>query len=205
MLHTRELRQKLRRIHPARLLLFLVDISGSMGRGHMSLAQRAALLLLEKAYIKRDRVAVVAFRDREAALLVPPTNRVETVSRTLTSLTCGGLTPLCRGLAQAVKTLDRAEAGNAALRSTLILLSDGRANVGFLPGHGRMISEIETLSENLSGRARLTTLFFDTTEEGKEDYPARWLAQRLRARRFPLWQIVRAGRDPAAEMWKIMR
>jgi len=199
------LRRKLRRIHPGRLLLFLVDISGSMGEGHMGLARKAALLLLEKAYVKRDRVAVAAFRNRTAELLVPPTSRAETVSDTLTSLTCGGLTPLAAGLSEAKRALDRARHGNPALESFLILISDGRGNVGSAPGFERMHREIEALARTLSAGDRLTTVFFDTTEQGKEDFPARWLAERLNARRFLLWKMLCAGRDPAEEMWKIMR
>lgn len=170
----------------------------------MGLARKSALLLLEKAYVKRDRVAVVAFRNRTAELLVPPTNRAETVTRTLTSLTCGGLTPLFQGLSEAGRTLERARSGNPALESFLILISDGRANVGSLPGYERMHNEIEALAGALSARDRLTTLFFDTTEQGKEDYPARWLSNRLNARRFLLWKMVSSDWDPAAVISRIM-
>jgi magnesium chelatase subunit D len=180
--------------------LFLVDISGSMGDGHLGLARKAAVLLLKRAYVHRDRVAVVAFRNRKAELLVPPTLRAETVSRTLTALTCGGLTPLGPGLAQAIKTLHTARSRDAELETFLILLSDGRANVGSRPGYERMMLEIETLAAALAGLPRQTTLFFDTTEQGKEDVSARRLSELLKARRFLLWKMVRHGRDPAEEL-----
>jgi len=175
-----------------------------MGEGHLGLARKTALLLLKKAYVQRDRVAVIAFRNRKAELLVPPTRRAETVSRTLSSLTCGGLTPLGSGLAQAVRTLDRARSGDAGLETFLILLSDGRANVGSRPGYGKMMLEIETLARTLAGLPRLTTLFLDTTEQGKEDFSARRLSERLNARRYLLWKMVQHGRDPAAELIRIV-
>ena len=195
-----DLRRKVRVIHPGRLLLFLVDVSGSMGEGHMSLARRAAVLLLQKAYVKRDRVAVIAFRDQGARLLVPPTNRAETVAKALTGLACGGKTPLGAGLIEAGRVLDRADAGNPSLRSFLILISDGRGNTGSRPGYGFVLGEVEKCAVHLRGRQRLTTLFFDTTEEGKPDHTARWLTGLLGARRFVLWRMARNGTDPAVEI-----
>jgi len=203
-LRARDLQRKLRRLHPARLLLFLVDVSGSMGRARMDLAMKAAHRMLEGAYARRDRVAVVAFRGREAALLVPPTGRAETVSRTLSGLACGGLTPLGAGLAQALKILERARAADPALRSTLVLMSDGRANVGSRPGHRRMISEIEALGASLAALPRLGIVFLDATEQGKQDHPARWLARVLNARRVPLRDLHAAGREPAEEIRRVV-
>ncbi len=196
----RDLRQKLRLRKPGRLLLFLVDISGSMGGKYMELAKRAALLLLEHAYIKRDHIAVVAFRDRAAELLVPPTNQAELVRHIMGGLLCGGLTPLAAGMELAQHTLCKARTGNPGLEMIMILISDGRANVGSRPGYESMQDEIKAGARTLLRERQLRVLFMDTTEEGKVDYSARWLSSLLRAERFILSRLLRSGHDPAVEI-----
>jgi len=186
------------------LLLLVVDISGSMGGEMMALAKRTALTLLEQAYVKRDRIAMVAFRDRTAELLFPPTNQAGLVHRALAGLPCGGTTPLAMGLELAHRILQRIAAREPDLKSYMLLVSDGRANVGSLPGLEAIRSEVEAWSRALAEQRSIEVLFLDTTEEGKEDFPARWLSSRMGARRFLLWRLLRAGQDPSVEIMKAM-
>ena len=86
----------------------------------------------------------------------------------------------------------------------MVLLSDGRANVGSRPGFSTMLAEVETGARVLGCRPRTRVLFLDTTEQGKEDFPARWLAGLLKAERFLLWRMVRSGSDPAAEITRLL-
>lgn len=201
-IHAHELLRKERLHRPGRLLLLVTDISGSMGGEMMALAKRTALTLLEQAYVKRDRIAMVAFRDRTAELLFPPTNQARLVHRALADLPCGGTTPLAMGLELSHGILRRAITRDPDLKPLMLLISDGRANVGSLPGLEAIRAEVESWSQALAGQRGLEVLFLDTTEEGKEDFAARWLSSQMGARRFLLWQILRSGRDPAVEIMK---
>jgi magnesium chelatase subunit D len=130
-LEPRDLREHVRQGKTSALVLFVVDASGSMGaRQRMSYAKSATIGLLQDAYRRRDRVGVVAFRGDTAELLVPPTNSVELAERRLRWLPAGGRTPLARGLELAHHTIGRALDGGRSLSPMLVLVSDGKANVG---------------------------------------------------------------------------
>jgi magnesium chelatase subunit D len=127
----RDIHRRLRHAHPSELVLFVVDASGSMGAGRrMQYAKAASLGLLQDAYRKRDRVGVVAFQNDRAELLLPPTNNVDLAERRLRFLPSGGRTPLASGLELARTTIDRALLENQALVPMIVLVSDGKANVG---------------------------------------------------------------------------
>ncbi|NEA38891.1 VWA domain-containing protein, partial [Streptomyces sp. SID11385] len=84
------------------LVLFVVDASGSMAaRQRMGAVKGAVLSLLLDAYQRRDKVGLVTFRGREAALALPPTSSVDTAAARLDKLPTGGRTPLAAGLLKA--------------------------------------------------------------------------------------------------------
>jgi magnesium chelatase subunit D len=66
----------------------------------------AVLSLLRDAYVKRDRVGLIAFRDTMGEVVVPPTGSASQAAMQLTWLASGGTTPLSIGLFAAVKTLE---------------------------------------------------------------------------------------------------
>ncbi len=55
--------------------VFVVDASGSSALHRLAEAKGAVELLLADCYVRRDRVAVLAFRGSAAELLLPPTQR----------------------------------------------------------------------------------------------------------------------------------
>ncbi len=107
--------------------IFAVDASGSSALHRLAEAKGAVELLLADCYVRRDRVALVAFRGTAAELLLPPTHALARAKRSLAALPGGGPTPLASGLDTALE-LARAEqrAGRAAL---VVIMTDGRANI----------------------------------------------------------------------------
>ncbi|HHO81292.1 MAG TPA: VWA domain-containing protein, partial [Bacillaceae bacterium] len=115
------------------LLVFAVDLSGSMGGRRLALARRAALAFLAEAYVRRDRVAVVGFRGRTAEVLLPPTHSPERAHRLLQGVRTGGRTPLAQGIWVAAELLRRELRKRPDVRGWFVLLTDGRANVPLPP------------------------------------------------------------------------
>ncbi|MDF1727752.1 MAG: VWA domain-containing protein, partial [Sulfitobacter sp.] len=110
-----------------RLLIFAVDASGSAALARLAEAKGAVELLLAEAYARRDHVALIAFRGEGAELLLPPTRSLVQTKRRLAELPGGGGTPLAQGLVCGLETA--LTALRKGLSPTLILLTDGRANI----------------------------------------------------------------------------
>jgi magnesium chelatase subunit D len=126
-----DLRVKIRRARTGNLILFVVDASGSMGARKRMVAVKGAILsLLLDAYQKRDRAGLITFRGQRAEILVPPTNSVELAERCLRQMPTGGRTPLAAGLELAHQTLSTHLQRDSSLSPLLVLVTDGRANVG---------------------------------------------------------------------------
>ena len=127
-----DLRERVREGHASRLVLFVVDASGSMGaRRRMAIARGAVRSLLVDAYRARDLVGLIAFRGTRAELVLPPTTSVALADRRLAALPTGGRTPLAAALELTAATLARhATTQRRAVAPLVVLISDGRANVG---------------------------------------------------------------------------
>nr|WP_319376590.1 putative cobaltochelatase [uncultured Methanoregula sp.] len=126
-----DLREKVRERKTANTILFVVDASGSMGAEQRMTAVKGAILsLLIDAYQKRDRVGLVAFRGSGAELLLPPTSSIELARKYMQTLPVGGKTPLAHGLLKGFEVLQREQAIHRNTIPRLILVSDGKANVG---------------------------------------------------------------------------
>jgi magnesium chelatase subunit D len=127
-LQTSDLRWRTPQAPAGVLFVLAVDASGSMVRNRLGAAKGAALLLLERAYRHRDRVALIAVRGSAAQVLLPPTRSLARARHLLDSLPAGGGTPLASALAQSWDLAARA-ALTGYTHSMLVLLTDGRANV----------------------------------------------------------------------------
>jgi magnesium chelatase subunit D len=113
------------------LVIFVVDASGSMAaRDRMAAVSGATLSLLRDAYQRRDKVAVITFRQQDAQLLLPPTSSVHIAGRRLSRFDTGGKTPLAQGLLAARDVVLREKARDRARRSLVVVLTDGRATGG---------------------------------------------------------------------------
>jgi magnesium chelatase subunit D len=124
-----------------RVLIFAVDASGSAALARLAEAKGAIELLLARAYSRRDHVALISFRGNGAELILPPTRSLVQTKRRLSGLPGGGGTPLAAALRLAGETALRAR--TRGLTPILVLLTDGRANVGLdgAPGRERALAE----------------------------------------------------------------
>lgn len=118
-----------------RLLIFVVDASGSAAMSRLGEAKGAVELLLAAAYARRDHVALIAFRGSTAEILLPPTRSLVQTKRRLAGLPGGGGTPLAAGLKAAAELAVQARA--RGLSPTLAMLTDGRANIALDGGADR--------------------------------------------------------------------
>jgi magnesium chelatase subunit D len=129
-----DLRQNVREGREGNLILFLVDASGSMAaRKRMSTVKGAVLSLLNDAYQRRDKVALISFRGEGARILLPPTSSVELAASRLQDLPTGGRTPLASGIEKAAEVLKRENLRDRERRPLLVLLTDGRSTAGSDP------------------------------------------------------------------------
>ena len=126
-----DVRRAVREGREGNLVIFVVDASGSMAaRDRMSAVGGATLSLLRDAYQRRDKVAVITFRQEQARLLLPPTSSVHIAGRRLARFDTGGKTPLAQGLLKARDVVVRERARDRARRSLVVVLTDGRATGG---------------------------------------------------------------------------
>jgi magnesium chelatase subunit D len=123
-----DLREARREQRTGNLIVLAVDASGSMGaQRRMEAVKGAVLGLLVDAYQRRDRVALVAFRDDGAEVLLRATGSVEVARTRLAELPTGGRTPLAAGIDTALEVATSPANGGSGRRPLLVLVSDGRA------------------------------------------------------------------------------
>jgi magnesium chelatase subunit D len=183
-----DLRFKSFRRKSGALFIFAVDTSGSMALNRIGQAKGAMARLLERAYVKRDRVALVSFRQERAELLLPPSQSATRARRILNALPVGGSTPLAAGIQCALEVAERAGRQQQSERIKLLLFTDGRSNVplrGRVRGgrEARQIligAELEQLGGALE-RARVEAIVVDTQAGFTSRGEGEALAHRLRA------------------------
>ncbi len=125
-----DLRQKVRERKVGNLIVFVVDASASMDAEQRMAATKGAILsLLQDAYVRRDRVAVVIFKNRTAEVVLRPTSSVSLARRRLEKLSVGGTTPLTHGLMAGYKVVKTELLRDPTIRPLLVLISDGRGNI----------------------------------------------------------------------------
>jgi magnesium chelatase subunit D len=182
-------REKVREKRIGSFILFVLDLSGSMGaRGRMVASKGAVMSLLLDAYQKRDRIGMVTFRRREACAALPVTSSIEVAGKLLRELPTGGRTPLAAGLAKAREMLLPQLHRDPNLRPLVIVVTDGKANVPL--GEGNPVKEALQIAERLALDARIHWTVVDTEEpRGVRFELARQLAQALRGQYFQIDEL----------------
>jgi magnesium chelatase subunit D len=169
--------------HTQTTTIFAVDASGSSALHRLAEAKGAVELLLNDCYVRRDQVAVLAFRGQGSDLILPPTRSLVRAKRSLAGLPAGGATPLAGGIAGATglaETIRRH--GHTPI---IVILTDGRANIARDGTMGR-----PQAIEDALGAARhlrqlgCTTLLIDTSP--RPQALAERMAREMGARYLPL-------------------
>ena len=163
--------------------IFAVDASGSAALERLAEAKGAVELLLAEAYVRRDKVALVAFRGTGAEIVLAPTRALARARRDLSALPGGGGTPLASGLDKAADLArTAAKAGGTA---TLVVLTDGRANVARSGAPGRVQANADALhAAKMIRAAGIRAILVDTAARPQDS--ARHLAEAMGARYLPL-------------------
>lgn len=183
-------------IRSERLLIFLVDASGSAAHARLNEAKGAVEHLLARAYAHRDRVALIGFRNTGADVLMPPNKSLLLAKRRLSALPGGGATPLADGLQQGGELAWRA--AKQGVTPTLILLTDGRANVALdgTQDRKRATEDAESVADWLRG-AGIESIVLDTGVRPQKALVS--LAQRMGAEHIALPRSNAAGLSRAIE------
>jgi len=142
--------------------VFVVDASGSSALHRLAEAKGAVELLLADCYVRRDEVALIAFRGPGAELLLPPTRSLVRAKRSLAGLPGGGGTPLAAGI-EALLLLAQSERRRGHTPMA-VLLTDGRANIARDGTPGRAQGEADALAAARALRAAaLNVVLIDTS------------------------------------------
>ncbi len=177
--------------------IFAVDASGSTAMQRLAETKGAIELLLAECYIRRDQVALIAFRGKGAEMLLPPTRSLTRAKRSLAALAGGGGTPLALGITAATAlALNIRRRGISPL---IVILTDGRANITAegKPGRDRAQNDASMAGRRLRAEG-IATMLVDTSP--RPQLQAERLAQEMAARYLPLPYANAAAISKAARM-----
>ncbi len=161
--------------------LFVVDASGSSALHRLAEAKGAVELLLADCYVRRDRVALMAFRGKGCDLILPPTRSLTRAKRSLAGLPGGGGTPMATAIESAQQLYERlSRRGDSVV---VVLLTDGRGNLDREGKPGRAQAEADALAA--ARRARLSGMVSVLVDTSPQPSPA---GQRLAAELGALYQ-----------------
>ena len=163
--------------------VFVVDASGSSALNRLAEAKGAVELLLADCYVRRDSVAVLAFRGQTAELILPPTRSLARAKRSLAGLPGGGGTPLANAIDAAILLADQLrKKGETPI---VVLLTDGKGNIARDGRPGRAQAAADALAAATEMRLRgFSTLLVDTSPQAQD--AAKNLAQAMGAQYLAL-------------------
>ena len=144
--------------------VFVVDASGSSAMNRLAEAKGAVELLLADCYVRRDSVAMLAFRGKTTELLLPPTRSLARAKRSLAGLPGGGGTPLASAMDAALELAEKIRRKGET--PILVLLTDGRGNIARDGTPGRAQAALDSQAAAAALRlAGITALLVDTSAQ----------------------------------------
>lgn len=195
-----DLRSKVREKRTGNIFLFVVDASGSMGaRERMKTVKGVIFKILLDAYQKRDRVGMIAFRKKQAEVLLPVTRSVDFAQKKLASMPTGGKTPLAKGLLKAEDVLDMLYRQDPAQDPVVILITDGRATSPLNEGTDPVTDAMDEAKR--IGRRHLPVAVIDTESGFIRLGLAKKIAKAMGASYF---QVDKMTEDQLLHIWRCM-
>jgi magnesium chelatase subunit D len=169
------------------MTLFVVDASGSAALHRLAEVKGAVELILAECYVRRDSVALIAFRGAGAELILPPTRSLVRAKRALAGQAGGGGTPLARAIDASLLVIEAA--ARRGQTPVAVFLTDGKANIGRSGRPGRAEAEADALAAAQAFHAsqaagKCAALVLDIAPRPGE--AARRLATAMGARYIPL-------------------
>lgn len=163
--------------------IFVVDASGSSAIHRLAEAKGAVELLLADCYVRRDQVAVIAFRGKQAEIILPPTRSLVRAKRGLSGLPGGGGTPLAMAIDASMQlALSIARKGETPL---VVMLTDGKANLDRDGNPGREKAQADAmLAAQQFAAAGFAAMVIDTSPQPSD--AAQKLSLQMHARYMPL-------------------
>ncbi|WP_232822937.1 magnesium chelatase subunit D [Oceanibium sediminis] len=169
-----------------KVVIFVVDASGSAAMTRLAETKGAIELMLAEAYVRREQVALIAFRGTGAELLLPPTRSLVQAKRRLSGLPGGGGTPLSAGLGAALQLADQVR--RRGQTPHLAVMTDGRANVSRDGAPGRAAAQEEAVATARAIRfAGIAALLIDTAPRPQQ--AAKDMASALGALYLPMPRV----------------
>ena len=150
-----------------RVIIFVVDASGSAAVARLAEAKGAVELMLANAYSKRDFVALIGFRGQVAEILLEPTRSLVQAKKNLSSFAAGGGTPLASGLEKALKMAERSRQNSKT--PVIAVLTDGKANIDLdgNPGRDKAMEDAQKIASIARDR-KISAVFIDV---GRQSNP----------------------------------
>jgi magnesium chelatase subunit D len=161
--------------------VFVLDASGSSAMQRLAEVKGAIELLLADCYIRRDSVALVAFRGRGAEIVLPPTRSTARARRALAGLPAGGGTPIANGLDVALALADQIQ--HKGQTPLLVLMTDGRANIARdgTPGRPQALQDAIDAGRRIRASG-VSALAIDTSPPtSRPDAPSFLIAEAMQA------------------------
>lgn len=174
------------REHRGTTAIFVVDASGSSAMQRLAEVKGAIELMLADCYVRRDSVALIAFRGKQAEIILPPTRSLARARRLIAAMPGGGGTPLAHGLDAAAAL---AESVSRKGQTPLVaLLTDGKANIDSAgaPGRARALEDALQAARRLRLAGYAALAIDSSPVASSADAPTRKIADAMQARYLKL-------------------
>ncbi|WP_033915672.1 VWA domain-containing protein [Campylobacter sputorum] len=129
VIESSDIRTRQRQAKSSYTIIVALDVSGSMGAiGRIKKAKEFCIGVLKNTYIKRENIAIIAFRGDKARIIVSPTRASLSIKTQLNALSTGGKTPLAAALKEIYLLTKNIKRREKDRRILTIIITDARAN-----------------------------------------------------------------------------